>query len=166
MCLVVDHVSELSDYCMSFVVLAVLPQLLEAKDYVSHRCWSNLGSPKFIIKSLSEFDKFATKFNHLFQKQQTWYPYSAYHWFCGPPWLRDQTTAAHNNCCLPHKTATISTWPPPCSDCSRCTVWPPAQQQHPLRHCHDIPVQLLQDADIDWGVGVDCVCPTLSSSQE
>ncbi len=60
---------------VSFVVLAMLPQLLEA-------IWSSWpllleqASPKFIIKTLSKFDKFLPKFIHLFQKNQTSYPYS------------------------------------------------------------------------------------------
>jgi hypothetical protein len=33
------------------------------------------SSPKFNIKSLSKFDKFATQFYYLFQKQQTFYPH-------------------------------------------------------------------------------------------
>ena len=44
-------------------------------------CWSLLfeqaSSPKFIHKSLSKFDKFATQCYYLFQKQQTWDPLPA-----------------------------------------------------------------------------------------
>jgi hypothetical protein len=31
----------------------------------THRCWSEQASPKFIIKTLSKFDKFLPKFNSL-----------------------------------------------------------------------------------------------------
>ena len=42
-----------------------------------HCCWSKLVTNiSFIIKRLSKFDKFATQFYYLFQKQQSYNPYT------------------------------------------------------------------------------------------
>ncbi len=58
---------------VSFVVLAVLPQLLKA----IWSSWSPLleqASPKFIIKNFIKVWEISTKIYYLFQKQQTSYP--------------------------------------------------------------------------------------------
>ena len=61
-------------------------------------CWSLLfkqASPKFILKSLSKFDKFATQCFYLFQKQQTCDPYLPRpHWTYDRKWSRSRAPSS------------------------------------------------------------------------
>jgi hypothetical protein len=62
--------------------------------------------PKFIIKNLSKFAKFAMQLNHLFQKQQTCDPYTGVYeleYHCGSCGLSGWSLSWHTWCVSPGK---------------------------------------------------------------